>query len=294
MTRIESALDWASRGYLIFPLHDPGVDGKRPRIKGWQDRATTDPLQIEAWWEEWPEANIGVALTDRQYVLDADGPEQVRWVKSHLPETLSVGTGRGRHFYFRLPAEVQLRNRTTLWNVPGLEGKTAGKLVAGPGSVHKTGSLYYVRTDLDPGELPWWSWEHIGDRDESVQVEAGDSPTAAELEEWDRRLMAKTEVGVGAVGAMRARGRLAYTQAVTRLRRDLRGADAWATVFYARSMQVGEHVARGGLEFQEVVDGLSRLFDELDDGRGGDKGRDHVMRSIRRGVLAGARGVTHG
>lgn len=285
---LQHALDWAKRGYLIFPLHDPGEDGKRPRIKGWQDRATVDPLQIEAWWEEWPDANIGVALTDTQYVLDADNVDAVTWVYNNCPGTLTVCSGRGRHFYWTVPAGTPLRNRSAIRGIQGLEGKTSGKLVAGPGSIHKSGSMYWVADPMGrpPRELPWWLWESIGDRDESVQVIAGDSPTELELSVWVPSTSALE------AGRARHRGRLAYTTAVTRLRRDLRGDDAWATVFYARAMQVGEHVARGAFSFQEVVDGLSGLFQELDDGRGGDKGRQHVMRSIRRGVLAGARGVT--
>ena len=48
--------------------------GKHPRIKGWEEAATTDEGKIRAWWARWPEANIGIMTGAESgfVVLDVD------------------------------------------------------------------------------------------------------------------------------------------------------------------------------------------------------------------------------
>ena len=77
---LSAALQYAKvQGWRVFPV-DP-VDGKRPKIGRWQDKATTNAEQIRAWWQAWPNANIGIATGERSgiWVLDVD-------VKEHLCE----------------------------------------------------------------------------------------------------------------------------------------------------------------------------------------------------------------
>lgn len=286
MTNLHHALNWASRGYHVFPCEDPGPNGKKPRITKWQERASRDDLQLEAWWEEWPEANIGVALQEYEYVLDADGPEQVRWVQGNLPRTLSVKTGRvggGAHFYFDVPIAMRLRNRTVVADIVGLEGKTQGKLVVAPGSVHTSGSTYELWDNTDPELLPPWIIERIGMWDGSLKT-GGRQPDAVELVRWDAAHEYASPV-------TRRRGEVVYARAVRRLRRDLPVTEGWATVFYAHAVVCGEWVARGAYTYEELCKALVSLFESLDDGRGGAKGASHVIRSIHRGVAAGARSV---
>lgn len=277
--RVQHALHWASLGYHVFPLHDPGDSGKRPRIVGWQDRATTDPEIIDSWWLEWPAANVGVAIQSYEYVLDADGPDQVRWVTSNLPYTLTVKTDRGAHFYYDVPVDVRLRNRTVCFDQLGLEGKTKGKLVVGPGSQHKSGSVYKVHSDYDPEVLPGWAIERIGLYQPNT---SGGAASPAELSRWAARHACCTV-------EERRRGEVVYARAVRRLRRDLPGCEGWATLFHVHARRVGEFVARGAYTYDDSVTALMAVFSQLDDGRGGEKGRRHVLRSIERGVAIGAR-----
>ena len=83
----DAALDYALKGWPVFPLHSIGPDGictcgqpdcgspgKHPRTsKGFHD-ATTDPEQIRAWWKTWPAANVGIRTGAESgvFALDVD------------------------------------------------------------------------------------------------------------------------------------------------------------------------------------------------------------------------------
>src|SRR4051794_1011694 len=112
------ALKCATQGWALVPLHSPH-DGrcscskgkscphpaKHPRtVHGVKD-ATTNRKRIKAWWAKWPRANIGIATGTRSgiFVLDIDGKVGEASLKAleekygHLPKTVRVKTGRGRH-----------------------------------------------------------------------------------------------------------------------------------------------------------------------------------------------------
>src|SRR5206468_5520695 len=89
---VNAALDHAARGWHIIPLHGIGdagrctcgaecsSPGKHPRIKGWQKSASTDAAQIQAWYTEWPNSNIGIVTGPESglIVLDVDGDDGER------------------------------------------------------------------------------------------------------------------------------------------------------------------------------------------------------------------------
>ena len=80
------ALGYAEAGFKVFPVHtirdgcctcsdaDCGSPGKHPRTRNGLKDATLGPDQIERWWSQWPDANIGLR-TDGLLVLDYDGGE---------------------------------------------------------------------------------------------------------------------------------------------------------------------------------------------------------------------------
>lgn len=65
--QLRAALEWAGRGFRVFPLH-PGR--KTPVSKGWTESATSDAATIAAEWGEL-DYNVGV-LTDGLIVVDVD------------------------------------------------------------------------------------------------------------------------------------------------------------------------------------------------------------------------------
>ena len=121
----QAALTDAGRGWFVIPLHGV-VDGhctcpnggkcsspgKHPRIKDWQQRASTDPKQIDEWWTRWPDANIGIVTgkISGLLVIDVDprhgGNKSLDdlFKKHGKPKTYVVGTGGGGlHLYFQYP-----------------------------------------------------------------------------------------------------------------------------------------------------------------------------------------------
>ena len=65
-----AALAHARNGFYVIPLVE---NSKKPLISDWQNRATTNPLQIDSWWSEHPQANIGIVCeVSNLIVIDLD------------------------------------------------------------------------------------------------------------------------------------------------------------------------------------------------------------------------------
>lgn len=152
---LTAALTYAARGWCIVPLHTPQSDrscscgdptcahvGKHPRMRDWQQMATTDETAIRAWWYRWPKANIGI-LTGRSsglLVLDVDpGGASTIATQGGIADTLMVSTGSGTHYYLTHP-DVIIPNAVRF--LPGLDVRSDGGLVVAPPSLHQCGRRY--------------------------------------------------------------------------------------------------------------------------------------------------------
>lgn len=100
----KAALAYAARGWPIFPVRSD----KTPYTKNGVLDATTNPEQIEIWWNMWPDANIGLDVGGAgMMVLDLDpgySMEELEKNVGKIPETkLWATTPRGgQHLFFRL------------------------------------------------------------------------------------------------------------------------------------------------------------------------------------------------
>jgi predicted P-loop ATPase len=142
-------------GFTLLPLN-----GKIPAAKAWSE------ADFELFEPEDLPRNYGVALPDSIVVIDVDPRNFVDGVNSFSllkayagwsgpPDTFIVATGGGGfHIYLKKPREIKIRNSIPEW--PGLEFKTKGRYVVGPGSIHPdTKREYAVREDMDWKDLPY-------------------------------------------------------------------------------------------------------------------------------------------
>lgn len=137
-----AALKYAGAGWPVFPLRP---NRKEPLVDAWDEVATTDRDQVQAWWRREPRANIGcIPGRTGHLVIDIDGPagEIVAQRLGLLAEpTLEVVTGRddgGRHRWFAHPGG-HIGN-TEL--APKLDVRADAGYVVLPPSVHPTGRVY--------------------------------------------------------------------------------------------------------------------------------------------------------
>lgn len=179
---LDYALYYGSRSWRVTPLHSPTAQGgctcgkpncpgpgKHPRLPGWQKGATTETAVITSLWQKHPDSNIGVATGAGSglFVLDVDakkgGLETLAALEKEygpLPHTLRVSTGGGgKHFYFKYPEGLKIKNKTDLR--PGLDIRGDGGQVAAPPSLHSSGRKYEWDQDANPGntglvEPPTW------------------------------------------------------------------------------------------------------------------------------------------
>lgn len=174
--RHATAREFAAVGVPVFPCE---VGGKRPACPNGFKDATTDLVQIDAWWSE---ADYNLAIEPEQAgwcVLDPDlyksgTPEA--WAALHaegLPETYVVGTPRGgQHHYYSgsLPGSAHKLGH-------GIDTRGVGSYVLIPPSVTEDGP-YKVLHDRDIAELPEWVAERVRAKDLVVQS----APAGMELD----------------------------------------------------------------------------------------------------------------
>ena len=183
----EAALMYAKCGWTVFPVHsakdrqcscgNPNCEdiGKHPRSHHGHKDATSDPAQIEKWWDEWPDANVAVATgPSGLVVLDVDvGNGKPGWASlkaiedefGPLPPTFSTRTGGGgEHRFFRAPSQP-VRNCVGLR--PGIDIRANGGYVILPPSTHLSGGNYeFVEgpSSNDLADTPGWLVQLIGDK----------------------------------------------------------------------------------------------------------------------------------
>ena len=177
LSRLASALGYAGRGWLVFPLAWPTATGcscgdshcnspaKHPHGKlaphGLKD-ATTCEDTIRAWWTAAPAANIGIACeASGLVVLDVDprhggdrSLEQLQAITGPLDTAVVNTGGGGRHFIFQANG-TRITSRaldTDLY--PGLDVKACGGYVVGGGSDHISGGRYTWGGSSAPRPIP--------------------------------------------------------------------------------------------------------------------------------------------
>ncbi|MGX1975478.1 bifunctional DNA primase/polymerase [Streptomyces kronopolitis] len=171
-----AAIAAAERGWRIFPLV-PGA--KRPAVRSWEQRATTDTDRIARCWTSGA-YNIGIATgPSRLVVIDLDVPKHDRDVPpAGTPATVTSGADAlaelaeqhgqqwpgdtytirtasgGTHLYFETPESVNLRNTAGSlgWKI---DTRAGGGYVVGTGSM-VADTAYTLASNADVAPLPDW------------------------------------------------------------------------------------------------------------------------------------------
>ena len=147
----EWAFKYADAGLSVFPLRERD---KRPATANGFKDATTDKTQIERWWKENPNYNIGIATGSPSgglVVVDVDEDKEKgktglssiqNWMKKNgqIPKTVEVVTGRGglHAYYF---CKTKLSNRTNV--LDSVDIRADGGYVVAPPSIHPNGNSYH-------------------------------------------------------------------------------------------------------------------------------------------------------
>lgn len=155
----DAALEYATRyGMQTLPC-EPG--GKAPLIAlvphGVKD-ATTDTAKIKLWWDQYPDANIGIAGGNGLLCIDLDlyknpnaGAELERLIGCPLPATRSETTpGGGLHYFYKVPTNQPLTGCDPL---PGVELRYEGRYVVTAPSINASGA-YKLVNDWYPVNAP--------------------------------------------------------------------------------------------------------------------------------------------
>lgn len=166
MNPIPFAQAYAQQGWQSFPLKPRD---KTPFVK-WADVATCDTQMLNGWFDNYPDANIGIACGKRSgiVVLDVDadrgGYESLTAlisVHGRLPETPVSKTGSGgEHIFFKHPG-VEIRNSAGKLG-QGLDIRGDGGYVVAPPSIHPNGNVYewVVRpSQIELADMPEWMIE---------------------------------------------------------------------------------------------------------------------------------------
>lgn len=167
---LDHALEYASKDLAVFPC---SRDKKPLTEHGFKD-ATTDHSQIRAWWAQYPDASIGMAVPDGIMVLDvdlpkkpgaSDGREALKKLETEhgpLPNTRTQQTGGGgSQLFFLLPSGKTCKNSAGKLG-PGIDIRSKGGYVILPPSNHPSGGTYRWIDEKSPlAECPAWILEAL-------------------------------------------------------------------------------------------------------------------------------------
>lgn len=172
-------------GWKVFPIDHPSVPycdgvktkahdprtcperGKHPTGK-WSTMATTDVAvlgQTNYFGGTRPH-NYGIACgPSGLLVVDEDQPDAFGLFCDaagvERPDTYTVTTAHGRHYYFGQPHDETLGNQAGSLKAYGIDVRGDGGYVVGAGSLHAEGVIYTVSATMSLAPTPAWLIEAI-------------------------------------------------------------------------------------------------------------------------------------
>ncbi len=218
-----AALEYARGGFAILPV---GLN-KRPLNPNGVSGASSDPAQVEAWWDRWPEANVAMCpLSSGLVAVDLDpGWSQSDIDKLELPDTGMIATTPrgGEHRYYALAdGEALPPSASKLGD--NIDVRCAGSYVLLPPSRTADGE---------------YSWQSQGDpayRSDAFAAAAG--RRVERVEGWDDWLI-EPDLPDNVKAAVQ------WLETDAEIAIEGQGGDqcAYATATYLRSLGIGEATA---------------------------------------------------
>lgn len=145
---LDAALAYARMGLAVLPLRPKS---KEPLTRNGFEDATTDAEQIAAWWQRWPDANVGAVPGSAGWlVLDFDtykptfAPEAqvlLDRLQAEYPTPTDISGGGSPRLYYRLQDGEQYGNATGALPA-GIDVRSSGGYVAVAPSIHPNGNAY--------------------------------------------------------------------------------------------------------------------------------------------------------
>jgi hypothetical protein len=176
-------------GWMVFPVYGPDSaqsggcscgdpechsPGKHPTTRRGLHDASRDFDLIEEWWPEGSDRGLAVATGHPSdvWVLDSDGETgagslaALTDVHGRLPPTVTARTGGGgRHLFFRMPSDRDVRSSASRV-APSIDVRGTGGYVVVPPSLHVSGQRYTWISgrgpeDVAPAHAPGWLLELV-------------------------------------------------------------------------------------------------------------------------------------
>lgn len=133
------AIAYAKQKWSVFPCN-----GKVPLTPQGYKNGSTDLNQILEWSRSYPDANVAIATGDISgfMVVDADDPSAVQTLKEQelVTKTVVSKTGRGYHYFYRIPDGISVASRTGI--LPKVDIRSNGGYIIAPPSLHPSGRRY--------------------------------------------------------------------------------------------------------------------------------------------------------
>lgn len=146
MNIVESyAHRYAELGWSVIPIT---AHEKTPAVASWRKFQQIRPTaeQIRSW--KWANVAVvtggvsGVCVVDEDDLsaLSSDDQTLAQAFIDSLPETATARTGKGRHYYFRIPDGELVPSKVRF--LPGIDARAAGGYALAPPSIHPSGAIY--------------------------------------------------------------------------------------------------------------------------------------------------------
>lgn len=140
---VEHALQLHALGLRLVPL-----TGKRALLRDWPDLHLQE-RDIRSWTRRG--ANWGIVTGDPLVVIDTDSEEAEDWLRVIGIQSTTVvrSGGGGFHHYFRCMDGTEIRSRSALHGIRGLDVKGWHSYIVAAGSIHPDTGVTYT---YEPGK----------------------------------------------------------------------------------------------------------------------------------------------